>query len=230
MSTGSQAAVTSPLMSTTAVFSPTRRTSIVIADALIGSVLPLLLLLVLVLAAECGCWLLAAGSGGRVGELADGAVEIGKELDEVRQPGDVEDLAVMRGQAAGDNLPAFGPGPGEHADDQCDAGRVDVVHRGKVEHHGVVVFRAGRDGPLVGIGQHRGGGPVDLSRQLDDGGSGKRPGRGLTCARHLPHLQFAWSARWCAAGRPWLCPSRRPCCGSGTGPSRAGSGRRRASG
>jgi len=34
-------------MSTTAVFSPTRRTSIVIAGALIGSVLPLLLLLVL---------------------------------------------------------------------------------------------------------------------------------------------------------------------------------------
>src|SRR5438552_10705246 len=138
MSTGSQAAVTSPLMSTTAVFSPTRRTSIVIAGAPIGSVLPLLLLRVL--AAECG--LLAAGSGGRVGELADGAVEIGKELDEVRQPGDDEDLPVVRGQAAGDNLPAFGPGPGEHADDQRDAGGVDVVHRGEVEHHGVVVFRA----------------------------------------------------------------------------------------
>src|SRR4029077_15226156 len=90
------------------------------------------------------CWLLGAGSGGRMGELADGAVEIGKELDEVRQPGDVEDLAVMRGQAAGDNLPAFGPGPGEHADNQRDAGRVDVVHCGKVEHHSVVVFRAGR--------------------------------------------------------------------------------------
>ena len=32
---------------------------------------------------------------GRSGELADGAVEVGKELDEVRQPGDVEDLAVV---------------------------------------------------------------------------------------------------------------------------------------
>jgi hypothetical protein len=62
-------------------------------------VLPLLLLLLR----------RAAGSGGRVGELADGAVEIRKELDEVRQPGDVEDLAVVRGQAAGDDLPAFGP-------------------------------------------------------------------------------------------------------------------------
>src|SRR6478736_6522299 len=115
MSTGSQAAVTSPLMSTTAVFSPTRRTSIVIAGALIAGVLPLVLLLL-------GR---TAGSGGRVGELADGAVEIGKELNEVRQPGDVEDLAVVRGQAAGDNLPAFSPGPGEHADDQRDARRVD---------------------------------------------------------------------------------------------------------
>jgi hypothetical protein len=44
-----------------------------------------------------------------LGELADGAVEIREELDEVRQPGDVEDLAVVRGQAAGDNLPALGP-------------------------------------------------------------------------------------------------------------------------
>src|SRR4029077_19616765 len=172
MSTGSQAAVTSPLMSTTAVFSPTRRTSMVIAGALMVGVLPLVLLL------RCYCCRAgpgrAAGSGGRVGELADGAVEIGKELDEVRQPGDVEDLAVVRGQAGGDNLPAFSPGPGEHADDQRDARRVDVVHRGKVEHDSVVVFGAGRDGPLVGLGQHRGGGPVDLSRQLDDGGSGKR--------------------------------------------------------
>src|SRR5438034_788208 len=108
MSTGSQAAVTSPLMSTTAVFSPTRRTSIVIAGAPISSVLPLVLLLLL------GP---GRGSGGRVGELADVAVEIGKALDEVRQP------------------------------------------------------------------------------------------------RHVPHLQFAWSAGWCAAGRPLLCPSRRPCCG-----------------
>src|SRR5437588_8605499 len=145
MSTGSQAAVTSPLMSTTAIFSPTRRTSIVIAGTSIAGVLPLMFLLAL-----------ATGSGGRMGELADGAVEIGKELDEVRQPGDVEDLAVVRGQATGNNLPAFGPRPGEHADDQRDAGGVDVVDRGEVEHHGFLVFRAGRDGPLVGVGQDRG--------------------------------------------------------------------------
>src|SRR2546429_1508503 len=203
MSTGSQAAVTSLLMSTTAVFSPTRRTSIVIAGAL------------MVVSSPCCyfCYARAAGSGGRVGELADGAVEIGKELDEVRQPGDVEDLAVVRGQAAGDDLPAFGPRPGEHADDQRDAGGVDVVDRGEVENHGVMAFRAGRDGPLVGVGQDHGGGPVDLPRQLDDGGSGERPGCGLTCARHVPHLQFAWSARWCAAGRPLVRPSRRPWCG-----------------
>src|SRR4029077_20255268 len=167
MSTGSQAAVTSPLMSTTAVFSPTRRTSMVIAGALMVGVLPLVLLL------RCYCCRAGpgrtAGSGGRVGELADGAVEIGKELNEVRQPGDVEDLAVVRGQAAGDDLPAFGPRAGEHADDQRDTGGVDVVDRGEVENHGVMAFLAGRDGSLVGVGQDRGRGPVDLSGQLDDG-------------------------------------------------------------
>src|SRR5207247_881670 len=121
MSTGSQAAVTSPLISNTAAFSPTRRTPVVIAGRLLVGCLPL----------------------------------------------------------------------------------------GEVEHHGVRACRAGRDGPLVGFGEDRGGGPVDLPGQLDDGGSGERPGRGLTCARHVPHLQFAWSARWCAAGRPLLRPSRR---------------------
>src|SRR6266851_8814662 len=104
MSTGSQAAVTSPLMSTTAVLSPTRRTSIVIAGTPISRCPPL-------------GFVLAAGLGGRVGELADGAVEVREELDEVRQPGDVEDLAVVRGEAAGDNLPAFGPRAGQDADD-----------------------------------------------------------------------------------------------------------------
>src|SRR5215469_14029966 len=143
MSTGSQAAVTSPLMSTTAVFSPTRRTSIVMAGVPISVVLPF------------GVPTAGRGSSGRMGELADGAVEIGKELDEVRQPGDVEDLAVMRGQAAGDDLPAFGPRLGEHADDQRDAGGVDVVHLGEVEHYRVVIFRAGLHGPLVSLGQHR---------------------------------------------------------------------------
>src|SRR5579872_5890542 len=108
MSTGSQAAVTSPLMSTTAVVSPTRRTSIVIAGA------PMVRCPPLVMDAVAPSRLLGRGRG----ELADGTVEIGKELDEVRQPGDVEDLAVVRGQAAGDDLPAFGPGPGQHADDQ----------------------------------------------------------------------------------------------------------------
>src|SRR5579863_4405499 len=81
----------------------------------------------------------------RPGELADGAVEIGKELDEVRQPGDVEDFAVVRGQPAGDDLAAFGPSPGQHADDQRDAGGVDVVHRGEVQH----------DRAQVRVGAHR---------------------------------------------------------------------------
>src|SRR5260370_17800693 len=101
MSTGSQAAVTSPLMSTTAVVSPTRRTSIVICGAPIWFP-PLRVFSFFLL-----------GLGGRVGDLADGAVEIGKQLDEIRQPGDVEDLAVVRGHPAGDDLPAFAP-PAAH--------------------------------------------------------------------------------------------------------------------
>src|SRR5579863_7231454 len=138
----------------------------------------------------------------RPGELADGAVEVGEELDEVRQPGDVEDLAVVRGQPAGDDLAAFGPGAGQHADDQRDAGGVDVIHRGEVEHHGAQV-RVGADRGLIRVSQHVGGGPVDLTGKLYDGGTGQDPGRGLTHASHVQHLQFAWSARWCAAGH-WL--------------------------
>src|SRR6202011_3927925 len=126
MSTGSQAAVTSPLISTTAVDSPTRRTSIVIAGA------PIWFPPLRVFSFDCS--FLLPGLGGRVRDLADGAVEIGEELDEIRQPGDVEDLAVVRGEPAGDDLPAFGPRAGKHADDQRDTGGVDVIHRGEVEH------------------------------------------------------------------------------------------------
>src|SRR5580693_6823365 len=162
MSTGSQAAVTSPLMSTTAVASPNRLTSIVIV---IGF-LPLVLY-----------------------ELADGDVEIGEELDEVGQPGDVEDLAVVGGEPAGHDLPAFGPREGEHADDQRDAGGVDVVDRGKVEHDRAQAGSGG-DRSLVGAGQDRGGGSVDLAGKLDDRGAWQGPGRGLTHARHVQHLQF----------------------------------------
>src|SRR5579864_4631623 len=87
---------------------------------------------------------IGAALRGRSGELADGAVEVGKELNEVRQPGDVEDLAVVRGQPAGDDLAAFGPGPGQHADDQRDAGGVYVVHRGEVDHDRARAVRAVR--------------------------------------------------------------------------------------
>src|SRR5580658_26418 len=206
-------------MSTTAVSSPILRTSIVMAGALISGVPPLVTLHEV---------LVSRPLRGRSGELADGVVEVGKELDEVRQPGDVEDLAVVRGQPAGDDLAAFGPGAGQDADNQRDAGGADVVHRREVEHYRTEA-RVGADGRVIRVGQHVSGGSVDLAGKLYDGGAGQHPGRGLTHARHVQHLQFAWSARWCGAGRWLLCPWRRPCCGSGTGPSHAGSGRRRAS-
>src|SRR5260370_9062966 len=116
----------------------------------------------------------------------------------------------MWGAPAGDDLPAFGPRGGQPAHDERDAGGVDIVHRGEVEHYRARVaarpitagtFAASTDRALVRVGQDRGGGPVDLAGKLDDGGSGEHPSRGLTHAPHVQNLQFAWSARWCAAGR-----------------------------
>src|SRR5260370_28783904 len=140
-------------MSTTAAASPTRRTSIVIVG-------PFIRFPPLVGALSC------VPLGGRSGELADGAVEIGKELDEVRQPGDVEDLAVVGAQPAGDDLPAFGPRAGQHADTQRNAGGVDVIHRGEVEHHrGGPAVRP--DGPLLRSVPYPRGRPVELPPKLD---------------------------------------------------------------
>src|SRR5579884_2330583 len=52
---------------------------------------------------------------------------------EVRQPRDPEDLAVVIGQATGLHLASRLPGFGQQADDEGDAGRVDVVDAAEVQ-------------------------------------------------------------------------------------------------
>src|SRR4030088_3507273 len=74
-------------------------------------------------------------SGGRPSQLADRRVEVPEDLDEIRQPGDVEDLPVVGGQAARNHPAALGPGAAQDAHDQRDPGRVDVADVGEVEHH-----------------------------------------------------------------------------------------------
>ena len=55
------------------------------------------------------------------------------DVHEVRQAGDPEDLAVVRRQADGPDAATVAPGVGQQADDQRDAGAVDVADIAEVE-------------------------------------------------------------------------------------------------
>src|SRR5919106_6156188 len=58
---------------------------------------------------------------------------------EIRQPRDLEDLAVVVRQAGGPHLHVSCAGLREQANDQGDARAVDVLDLGEVEHHGARV-------------------------------------------------------------------------------------------
>src|SRR3954452_5611809 len=83
MSTGSLADVISPVISTTATPSPAGRTSIVIVSR---------------------CILVLLRVRSRAGRPRHRLVLVREDRHEVRQPGDLEDLPVVPGQAAGDEL------------------------------------------------------------------------------------------------------------------------------
>src|SRR5215217_6258768 len=94
-----------------------------------------------------------------------GAVLVGVDRHEVGQPGDLEDLAVVVGEAVRPDRDAVCPRTGEQADHECDAGRVDVAAVLETEHHGIGAH-ARRDGPgLVQCGLGRG---VEITDQFDD--------------------------------------------------------------
>src|SRR3954452_22473749 len=82
---------------------------------------------------------------------AHGAVLVVGYPHEVRQPRDLEDLAVVVGEPAGREVHGLRPRLREQAHDQRDAGAVDVVGAGEVEDD-----RVGAGGRLVVGGLQRG--------------------------------------------------------------------------
>src|SRR3972149_9204661 len=110
MRTSSHAAVMSPEMSTMLVAAPASRTSMVTI--------------------ACGIPLPPCRSQGHV---ADGGRLVREDLHEVGKPGDLEDLAVVVGQATRGDRPLVLPGLREDPHDQRDAGRVDVVDVAEVQ-------------------------------------------------------------------------------------------------
>src|SRR5215210_2315057 len=156
MSTGSEPAVTSPVMSTM-LAGPCRRTSNVAVAS--GMAAPF--------------------------RAAHGAVLVGVDGQEVGQAGDLEDLAVVRGQAVGADLDAGGAAAGQQPDDQRDAGGVDVARALEVEDDGVGALAGGL---LPGGVQRRLGAAVDVARQVDHGDPVAPANRRALTRRHRPLL------------------------------------------
>src|SRR4051794_10358207 len=147
ISAGSHAAVTSPVMSTTATEVVGWRTSMLRSGMVIG-------------VSVVRGWVRASADGC----VGDGALDIGVHVDEVRESRDGEDVLVVRCEAGCRDLPAVGARAAEDADDEGDPGRVDVVDVGEVQEHG---RRRHRGDPLV---RRRQGGhriAVDLPMQAD---------------------------------------------------------------
>src|SRR3954453_18797783 len=86
-------------------------------------------------------------SSGRCGHVAHGARLVVVHVDELRQPGDREDLPVVIGQPVGGQLPAVPPGPGQQPDQQGDAAGVHVVDLAEVEDDGLRL-----PGGRIGVG------------------------------------------------------------------------------
>src|SRR3954452_7733297 len=112
MRTSSEPAVTSPSMSTT-VAPPRSRTAIVAVASVIGAPF----------------------------RARQGARRVGRDPHEVRQPRDLEDLAVVVAEPPGPHLDALGTRSREQSHDERDAGAVDVGGIGEAQRHGL--------GPLV---------------------------------------------------------------------------------
>src|SRR5262245_54113836 len=88
-----------------------------------------------------------------------GALLVRVDCQEVRQPRDLEDLAVVRSQSEGADLDPCRAGLGQQADDQRDARRVDVTGAAEVEHHRVGLVACGLGPRRL---QGRLGGGVDV--------------------------------------------------------------------
>src|SRR3954454_1183224 len=96
---------------------------------------------------------------------AHGAVLVGVDGQEVGQAGDLEDLAVVRGEAEGAHLDTGRAAAGEQAHDERDTGGVDVARALEVEDHRVGAVDRGL---LPGGVEGRLGAAVDVTREVDD--------------------------------------------------------------
>src|SRR5258707_15107735 len=85
--------------------------------------------------ATLACGMLTPPSlvGADGGSACQGARFIRENTHKVGEARNVEDLHVVLTEATGEQPAVRGTRPCEQADDQCDAGAVDVVHAGKVE-------------------------------------------------------------------------------------------------
>src|SRR5919198_6064793 len=111
-------------------------------------------------------WNVVAASGMGSPFRADyGDILVVSDPHEVGQPGDLEDLPVVLGKAARGDLDPARPGLRQQADDQGNAGAVDVVGAGEVEYHPA----AERGSLVIAVLQRVLGGGVDVADQIDDG-------------------------------------------------------------
>src|SRR3954468_21726892 len=104
MSTSSDPAVTSPSMSTT-LAPPRARNAISAVASVIGAPF----------------------------RARQGARRVGRDPHEVRQPGDLEDLAVVVAEPPGAHLDPVGAGARQQPDDERDPGAVDVGRPGEAQ-------------------------------------------------------------------------------------------------
>src|SRR5215208_2745821 len=196
ISTLSEPAVTSPRMSTMLAW-PWRRTSNVAVTSGIG--VPF--------------------------RAADGAFLIWVDRQEVGEPGDLEDLAVVRTQAVRPDVEAGRPRACQQTDDQRDARGVDVARGLEVQDDRVrPVARGARPGGLERLL----GAAVDVPREVDHRHPVAPADRRNLTRRHRRLPPGAGRARACDARPRSSRASRRPCSRSARGPSRAGAGARRA--
>src|SRR5258708_22128508 len=114
----------------------------------------------------CGMFTPPSLVGADGGSNCQGARFIRENAHKVGQACNVEDLHVVLAEAAGEQATVRSTRSGEQADNQCDAGAIDVVHVGEVEQDGLGTFPLG-----IGVGsvQHVFREGVDLAMHLHDG-------------------------------------------------------------
>src|SRR5262245_11121593 len=75
--------------------------------------------------------------------LGNGALFVGEDVHKINQPGDVEDFHVMLTQTVDRQGAVRFSSAGQQADNQGDAGAVDVIHIAEVEDNSLRLLKLG---------------------------------------------------------------------------------------